>query len=395
MHLWDGNVCVLTCRIYETIAPHFSSTRYKPWPLIPAFLSTIPPGSLGADLGCGNGKYLPIRSTLGLVPGEQRLAQEGQVAKFENSLLTVGIDRSSNLISLARDNFGMSENGDAKEAKSASTAIPRRHEVAVGDAIQSSLRTGLFDYAISIATIHHFSTWERRRASVQELIRIVAPIDAELLDGSFGGETCTDPRLANGHGCGRFMIFVWALEQKDEGKRQFQADDPGSLNNSREIHDPNHAKSKERLVSYSGLQAASQPVEANPRVTEDQDVLVPWVLTTTTKKTKPVRAPKTKNRAGREVQTQTIEASMSELKVDSPPPDQTEAARPVYNRYYHMFRTGELESLVADAAATMQPVHRRRGATQPDRVHVVREASGWERGNWWGVWRVQWAPPAK
>ncbi|SJX65080.1 uncharacterized protein SRS1_15906 [Sporisorium reilianum f. sp. reilianum] len=374
--------------IYETIAPHFSNTRYKPWPLIPAFLSTVPPGSLGADLGCGNGKYLPIRSTLALP-----LANTTQDVKRQDSLLTVGVDRSSNLISLARTNFGMLDASDASAARA--SVDDRRHEVAVGDAIHSSLRTGLFDYAISIATIHHFSTWERRRASVQELIRIVAPVEPHSNVGeSAPGSATADPRLGGASGRGRFMIFVWALEQKDEGKRQFQADDPAQLKSKPQIHDPNHVKSKERLVSYSGLQTTATGAE-EAHVTDDQDVLVPWVLTEAKKKAKakaPRAAKGSKSQSPQQPTSATseIESSLSSLHVDSAK-QQQDAARRVYNRYYHMFRTHELEALVADAAASMPRVHRRSNGAQAERVHVVHEAGGWERGNWWGVWRVQWS----
>ncbi|SPO49062.1 uncharacterized protein PSANT_06753 [Moesziomyces antarcticus] len=393
--------------IYETIAPHFSSTRYKPWPLVPAFLCTVPAGSLGADLGCGNGKYLPLRSTLGLTASSSTEDQEG------NSLLTVGVDRSSNLVGLARDNFGMLEGSRAQESSEAKGT--RRQEVAVGDAIQSSLRTGLFDYAISIATIHHFSTWERRRASVQELIRIIAPVAADShADASAEDAKEVDSRLHGSYGRGRFMIFVWALEQKDEGKRQFEAPNPESLKSRPEIHDPLRNKAKERLVSYSGLQASAQPCEPVPhadeaeasadqvRVTDDQDVLVPWVLTTpgqkASKKPKAPRASKAKTRkdgAAAGVDTRSLESRVSELSVgDSStsteqPAKEADESRPVYNRYYHMFRAGELERLVADAAESMPAVHRK--DSQPRTIRVLREAGGWERGNWWGVWRVQWA----
>lgn len=37
--------------VYDKIAPHFSHTRYKPWPKIEAFLKSLPPGSLVADIG--------------------------------------------------------------------------------------------------------------------------------------------------------------------------------------------------------------------------------------------------------------------------------------------------------------------------------------------------------
>ena len=50
--------------VYEKIAPHFSNTRYKPWPKIAEFLNNLEPGSVVADVGCGNGKYLGVNKNL-------------------------------------------------------------------------------------------------------------------------------------------------------------------------------------------------------------------------------------------------------------------------------------------------------------------------------------------
>ncbi|GJD02036.1 tRNA (uracil-5-)-Methyltransferase TRM9 [Colletotrichum higginsianum] len=66
--------------VYEAIAPHFSSTRYKPWPLVASFLLSLTPGSVGLDAGCGNGKYIGVNPALYIVAS----------------------DRSANLVSLAR-----------------------------------------------------------------------------------------------------------------------------------------------------------------------------------------------------------------------------------------------------------------------------------------------------
>lgn len=54
-------------RVYEEIAGHFSSTRHTPWPRIVDFLKALPSGSLVADVGCGNGKYLGINQDLYMV----------------------------------------------------------------------------------------------------------------------------------------------------------------------------------------------------------------------------------------------------------------------------------------------------------------------------------------
>ena len=67
----------------------------------------MPPGALGADVGCGNGKYMRTRGDAALL----------------------GVDRSEPLVRLARDNH--------------EPAAPR-NGVAVGDALASGLRHGAF-----------------------------------------------------------------------------------------------------------------------------------------------------------------------------------------------------------------------------------------------------------
>lgn len=54
-------------KVYEEIATHFSSTRHSPWPQIVEFLRSLPTGSIVADIGCGNGKYLSISEDLYMV----------------------------------------------------------------------------------------------------------------------------------------------------------------------------------------------------------------------------------------------------------------------------------------------------------------------------------------
>ena len=51
-------------RVYDAIAPHFSGTRHSPWPRVCHFLSSLPPGAVLADVGCGNGKYLGVNPEL-------------------------------------------------------------------------------------------------------------------------------------------------------------------------------------------------------------------------------------------------------------------------------------------------------------------------------------------
>ena len=47
---------------------------------------------------------------------------------------------------------------------------------------------------------------------------------------------------------------------------------------------------------------------------------------------------------------------------------------------YHLFEATELETLVDEAVTALQQ-------SDPS-LRVDRENSGWERGNWWGIWTV-------
>jgi hypothetical protein len=51
-------------KVYDVIAPHFSHTRHNPWPKVSAFLNGLEDGSLVADVGCGNGKYMGVNKKL-------------------------------------------------------------------------------------------------------------------------------------------------------------------------------------------------------------------------------------------------------------------------------------------------------------------------------------------
>jgi len=148
--------------IYDEIASHFSSTRYRPWPIISAFMSSISTGWIGLDAGTGNGKYLPL-------PLDR-----------PSDIFTIGLDRSINLLRIARY---AGESGVTRE-------------VVWGDVLGHGWRPGVFDYAISIATIHHLATHERRIHAVKRLLESVSPQH------------------------GRVFICVWAIEQDELSKRQ-------------------------------------------------------------------------------------------------------------------------------------------------------------------------------
>ena len=206
-------------QVYEEIAPHFSSTRYKPWPIVERFLQDLPAGSIGLDVGCGNGKYLAVNP----------------------NIFIVASDRSTNLVKIASRH--------------------QPHSSLVADNLNLPHPQGCFDFAISIAVVHHLSTPQRRIEAVAALL------------GSLR-------RSAHAESAGRALIYVWALEQK-HSRRGWDAGD-------------------------------------------DQDVLVPWVM-------------KQGSEEGKTL-----------------------------NRYYHLYRKGELERDIIEAGG------------------VILEA-GYEKDNWWAI----------
>ncbi|KAJ0298913.1 hypothetical protein COL5a_011814 [Colletotrichum fioriniae] len=275
--------------VYEAIAPHFSSTRYKPWPLVASFLLSLTPGSVGLDAGCGNGKYIGVNP----------------------DLFIVASDRSANLVSLARSyqpphfdaaaapkkkkTKGGNKKATATDASiSESTAPPvappppppPKNQVLVADSLALPYRTSAFDFAISIAVIHHMSTRERRRAAVAALLSAVRP------------GTATEQG-------GKVLVMVWALEQ----------------GNSRRGWDAGAA----------------------------QDQLVSWV--TKGKKEKE----KEKKPEGK-----WQEKEQEKEKAAEPARDET------FQRYYHLYREGELEEDVVEVGGRVLE-------------------SGYEKDNWWAI----------
>lgn len=123
----------------------------------------------------------------------------------------IGLDRSPSLLQIAK-------HAGSQSAVDSSSVPTTLNEVVQADVLNKCWRLGIFDYAISIATIHHLATLERRKAAVQALIQAVSPLH------------------------GRALIYVWAIEQDELSKRV--------------IPDQNSSPEK------SG-----------------QDVFVPWVLT--------------------------------------------------------------------------------------------------------------------
>ena len=131
--------------LYDTIAQHFSHTRYNAWPRVEAFVHSLPAGALVYDVGCGNGKYMGLR----------------------RDLAVVGCDRSPPLAEICGG---------------------RGFNACVGDALVVPFRRGLADAALSIAVLHHISTVERRRLLLLQLLECVRPDGGRIFVQAWAAE---------------------------------------------------------------------------------------------------------------------------------------------------------------------------------------------------------------
>lgn len=217
-----------------------------------------------------------------------------------------------------------------------------RHDAIVGDALDPPHPANRFDFAISIAVLHHLSTRERRVEGVRAALNLLRlPAHPVLRSGISRDQE--RPKEDNNTG-GQALFFVWALEQK--GSRRGW--DEGG----------------------------------------EQDVLVPWVLkpaSESSRQGKPEhrakKSGKRKTKGDSEGQTEnkniTLDISggmnSSTDHIDHDTQEKASSAEQVeqkssqvYQRYYHLYHQGELEEDIVSAGG-----------------EIVR--NGYDRDNWWCI----------
>lgn len=177
-------------------------------------------------------------------------------------------------------------------------------------------REGTFDFAISIATIHHFTTPSRRIAAVRTMLRA----------------------LNKKHG--KLIIQVWAVEQVPPQQQN---------KNDKNANSTPHKPYLKRQRDMDKLESAITTLQSlNLSQAEKQDVFVPWKL-------QPAQQADQSN-----TDSKGVEANPTE---------------PVYQRYYHLFKAGELREMVEEAARLEL------SASQFQSLKIDEEET-WESGNW-------------
>ncbi|KAL6925853.1 hypothetical protein ACO0SA_000455 [Hanseniaspora valbyensis] len=306
--------------VYNQISNHFSKTRYKPWPIVANFLKTRKDYTIGIDVGCGNGKYLQLNK----------------------KLFILGSDRSDGLISCA--NTLMKEKEKTKDETLSEQELEdgfssmcfgeKRCDVMVNDGLSLPYPDNRFDFAISIAVIHHFSSEERR-------IEAIKHIGSKLVKG------------------GEALIYVWALEQKDSrrGYNDSMEQDilvPWVLEGEfKETKSEEETKNNNKNVPKEGKKAIkerSKPDLSNVPKEKRSEVIRIW---------KEEQAEKRRLKAEKEAR---------ELEEKKKKEEEIKLKNTKY-RYYHMYKSGELEENIL----------------RTEIFEIVN--SGYERDNWWCICR--------
>lgn len=142
---------------YQKIADHFSNTRAYLWKSVKNFLNEIDSNSIILEVGCGNGKNL----------------------NYRKDCINLGCDLCQKFCEIS------SKKGA---------------ECLVANNLSLPYRDNTIDFVLSIAVIHHLSTYDRRLSAVKELVRILRP-------------------------GGKLLIQVWAMKQPLDSRRKFTKQD--------------------------------------------------------------------------------------------------------------------------------------------------------------------------
>eukprot|EP00560_Eucampia_antarctica_P000371 CAMPEP_0197841284 /NCGR_PEP_ID=MMETSP1437-20131217/46085_1 /TAXON_ID=49252 ORGANISM="Eucampia antarctica, Strain CCMP1452" /NCGR_SAMPLE_ID=MMETSP1437 /ASSEMBLY_ACC=CAM_ASM_001096 /LENGTH=365 /DNA_ID=CAMNT_0043451009 /DNA_START=38 /DNA_END=1135 /DNA_ORIENTATION=+ len=291
--------------VYDAIAKQWNHTRGKRgvlWPGATEFVSRLDPGSIVADVGCGDGKYFP--------------------AIWEAQSFVIGTDISLPLLETTINGCNRDGSNDGPKNRCVAEdreALNKRPPIAVADCMNLPLRTNGCDAAICIAVMHHLSTEPRRLQCLRELARIV----------KVGG--CIN-------------VQAWAKEQEATSRRKFNGTDvfvpfnaqPRYLDRVVAEQQKTQKKSKKKLTSSN--EHLNHPHSDDETKKDNSD-------------------------------TKGVAQIYSEA-YDGAEYDESKGLV-VFQRYCHLYRKGELESLVAQLS---------------DRLELI--TSGFETGNYFMILRV-------
>ncbi|KAI6214857.1 hypothetical protein M3Y94_00317700 [Aphelenchoides besseyi] len=301
--------------VYTKLAAHapqsfFDNASQRNWPNVSKFLQSLQIGSVIVDVGCGPNKYATSTS------------------------YTIGIDNCSEVLVKAKNTNNV--NGD----------------IVIGDALNLPFRKDIADAVLCVSVLHHFSTSKRRKRVLQQISDVLAPRASVI-------------------------IYVWAKEQP---YGEFESQDVLVPWNMHEIpllkdHFPyirfhRHTTREQRII------ANSIPIEVDNgqsnrfigslvkfvsnkllRIEKQLPPAIPqFIIGKKNEGLKKVvsgihRWSPMLSRRLKTLQTDVTELYATELTHTLIEEGMAEALstlrRVIYYRYYHVFRRGELEELIA------------------------------------------------
>jgi len=116
--------------VYNYIAKDFNTSRYKVWKTVANFLESLPKNSKVLEVGCGNGKNMLYR----------------------NDLKFTGIDFSQEMINICKN---------------------KKLTVYKANMLELPFLNRSFDVVISVASLHHLDSFEKRQLAIKEMLRVL------------------------------------------------------------------------------------------------------------------------------------------------------------------------------------------------------------------------------
>lgn len=372
--------------VYEAIASHFSATRHKPWPFVSSFLASRPPGSVGLDIGCGNGKNMAVNQ----------------------DVVMLGCDRSAALVALARDSMcttryrkqqqQQQQQGDGKLPDSEAGPAPPGGIIAGADAVTADslflpFREASADFVICIAVIHHLSTRERRVDAIRQLLRCVrrgerrgtpagvTPQPHDVHDAAGAAIGAADVQ-GSSSSSGQVLVYVWALEQSSS-RRGWAEGGEQDLLVPWVMKAPQQKKARVKGQKKQGQRHKQSECGAAAEEANTQHV---DRSTDERREASGGEEGDRKSDGGRRQQQQhcqqqrqrqhaqdeavaadaTADPGTAENDVADGNAQQAAHTDKTFHRYYHLYRKGELEEEVVAAGGSVL-------------------TSGYERDNWWVI----------
>ena len=118
--------------VYDKISEHFDSTRFNPWKGVLSFIETLEKNCKLLDVGCGNGKYFSVRKDIQMY----------------------GCDPCESFVNMVKQRYS-------------------HVNVVCANGLSLPYNNDYFDAIISIAVLHHLTTFEKRIVFLNEIARVL------------------------------------------------------------------------------------------------------------------------------------------------------------------------------------------------------------------------------